>query len=93
MVFKGRADQPGALGRFDQDSTSRRDRLGVASVQVVVRGPAPHVFDVGGGGAGEMDQAPCGFALVRGATAVCLDLAARSAADAEVGVPETDVAG
>jgi hypothetical protein len=55
MMFHSSSHQPGAFGGFDESATARRDRLQIIiSIQIVVSGPAPHVLNVGGRGAGEM---------------------------------------
>lgn len=93
MMFKSRADKPGALCGFDEETAARGDVLLVVAIQVVVRSPSPHVLDVGGGTAGEVEESPGGFAIGWRAGAFRLDLASYCAANSEVGVPESDVAG
>ena len=50
VVFRGGADEPGALGGFDEHAAAGANDLGVEAVEVVIGGPGPHVFNVGLGG-------------------------------------------
>lgn len=93
MVFHGCSNEPGALGRFDEETAAGGDGGGAAvAVQVVVGGLSPHVLDICRGRTGQMEQAPGGFALVGTAVAVGLDFGADGTADAEMRVPESHVA-
>lgn len=47
VVLEAGAHEPGAIGRLDEKAASGGDDLLRATVDVVVRGPAPDVFDVG----------------------------------------------
>lgn len=91
-MLEGRADQECPLGCFNEHTPSRGDRLPVAPVQVVVGRPSPHVLDVRRGRVGQVQHAPGRFAFVGSPGAVGFDFAACGAADAEVRVPEPDVA-
>jgi hypothetical protein len=93
VMLHGRAHKPCPLGSFDKHTTTGGYSLAILSVQIVISSPTPHILNVGGGCAGEMNQAPGRLALIGTATTVCFDFATSSTADTEVGVPETDIAG
>ena len=47
VVFEGGAREPGSPGGFDEHAAARGDVLVPATLERVVGGPTPHVFDVG----------------------------------------------
>lgn len=91
-MFHGRSDEPGCLRSFNEKASTRRDGGTVSTIEIVIGCPAPHVFDIGRGGARQMDKAPSSLALIGGATATGLNLAARRATNAEVSVEEANIA-
>ena len=93
VMLHGCAHKPCPFGSFDKHTTTGGYSLAIVSVQVVISSPSPHILNVGGGCAGEMNQAPGRLALIRTAATVRFDFATSSTADTEVGVPETDIAG
>ena len=94
VVFEGGAGEPGGLIGLDEEAAARGDVLMPAAFEGVVRGPAPHVFDVGGGSWGQMDHSEGGHAGsgIR-AAAGDVDVGVGRATDCDVGVPDADVAG
>lgn len=46
VVLHGCADQPRSFCCFDQRTASDGDGLLIAAIEIMVRGPAPHVLDV-----------------------------------------------
>lgn len=93
MVFHGRSNEPGCLRSFNEKASTTRDGGTVSTIKIMIGCPAPHVFDIGRGGARQMDKAPSSLALIGGATAISLNLAACRATNSEVSVEEANIAG
>lgn len=92
VVLHGCSDEPGSLGGFDEKTTTSGDSSTISTIEVVISCPAPHVFDIGRGGARQMDEAPCCLALIRGTTTVDFDLAPCCTTNSEVSIEEANVA-
>lgn len=93
VVLERCPDQPGSLGALDERATpGSNDLLGTA-VEGVVGRPAPHVLDIRGAGGLDVEHEERGLAgagVRVGAGGV--DLRVDGATDAEMRVPDTDVA-
>lgn len=93
VVFHSRSNEPRSLCGFNKKASTSRDGGTVAAIEIVVSGPAPHVFDVGGGGACQMEKTPGSLALIGRTTTIGFNLATRCPTNSEVGVEEANVAG
>lgn len=93
VVLERCPDQPGGLGALNERAAPRGNDLLGTAVERVVGGPAPHVLDVWGARGPDVEHEERGLtgAGVR-VRAGGVDLRVDGASDAEVRVPDADVA-
>lgn len=94
VVLESRAGEPGALGSFYESASASGDVLMTTSLKRVIGRPAPHVFNVTRGRAGEVEHCKGGKAVCCvGIGAGFIDIGVCGAADCYVAIPEADFSG
>lgn len=92
MVLESSSNEPGGGCRFHQETAPSSNDLTVVTVKVVVRGPPPHVLDIGRGRTGEMEIGPGCLAFSWASCTLALDFAPDCTTNSDMGVPESDIA-